>query len=442
MAQALSECDAYPRLLMVNGEPLNEQSAMGISLVSFFGGWPPERLAQLFTARIHPQNSSSRNWRLDTLSRCGREVSRVPVETLVEGARSRVVARPAQSGAVASVRSVARTGLDLVPYLIPAGFHKTMRGFRPEAIYSCLGSIQMCSLATRLAKTYGIPIVPHFTDDWISTMYQGKAWLAVHRLALLRAVSAVIRHARMGVTVTELMAEEYTAKFGIPFHAFMNPLNVPAVWPNFEGMDSRGRLRFVYVGGLHLRRWQSLLEIGDALLDLQQLKGVHATLDIYAPAADLQEYGARLVGPTVRVAGSLRQEQVFAAMLGGDVLVHVESFDSDMRASTRLSMSTKISQYMAAGRPLLCYAPGEVTSSRYVVSTQSGIAVGVQDHALLRDALSRLCQDPYLRMKLGRQGWAMAKQHHDTAAVRTGFRAVLAQAAWGAGRPVSVEAYQ
>jgi len=428
----MSEFDLYPRVLIVNGEPLSEQSAMGINLVSLFGAWPAGKLAQLFTARIDPLPAScAHSWRLDTLSRSPRPVA-------CEPATPRTAQTPwnLRARATGRLRNVARVALDLAPYRTSAELHKALRRFRPQVIYSCLGSIQLCRLASRLAKAYAIPVVPHFTDDWISTEYRNNPLLACHRLALLHSLRSTMRHAHVGITVTDRMAEEYQAKFGIPFHAFMNPVAAPSEWPGLQ--ETAGHLRFVYVGGLHLRRWQSLREIGEGLLELRQ-KGVQTTLDIYAPAADLEKYGGRLAIPFVRLAGTLGQEQVFDAMLGGDVLVHVESFDEDMRAMTRLSMSTKISQYMAAGRPLFCYGPGEVTSCRYVASMQAGIVVGSRDPAVLSDELNRLCHNRDLRIESGRQAWAAAKRRHDSTAVRNTFRAVLSEAARGAGRMAAAE---
>src|ERR1051326_3433510 len=92
MKEGKSKGDVYPRVLIVNGEPLNSRTGMGINLISLFGGWPAERLAILFTARIDPQDGScSHNWRLDTLSRYAKEVPLRAGDTpLIEGGRNAV----------------------------------------------------------------------------------------------------------------------------------------------------------------------------------------------------------------------------------------------------------------------------------------------------------------------------------------------------------------
>jgi hypothetical protein len=109
-----------------------------------------------------------------------------------------------------------------------------------------------------------------------------------------------------------------------------------------------------------------------------------------------------------------------------DVLVHVESFGAAERRYTRLSVSTKIPQYLWAARPILAYGPGEVASCQYVQSSASGVMVERLD---LKPALQRLATDAGLRARLGRQAWLTARNRHDAKIIRERFRLVLAKAA-------------
>ena len=145
----------------------------------------------------------------------------------------------------------------------------------------------------------------------------------------------------------------------------------------------------MYVGGLHLGCWESLKEIASALPGLLPDRlGVHVV--IYAPQPDLEGYGAVLTGtPALKVVGSLRAEEVPRVLSDADVLVHVESFDPAARRYTRLSVSTKIPQYMAAGRAILGYGPGESALCQYIVSTGSGRVVGERDPACCAGCSSR-----------------------------------------------------
>ena len=55
------------------------------------------------------------------------------------------------------------------------------------------------------------------------------------------------------------------------------------------------------------------------------------------------------------------QEQIKA-----DSLLHVEAFDEKSKKSTRLSVSTKIFEYLYAGKIILGYGPSDVASMEYL----------------------------------------------------------------------------
>lgn len=316
--------------------------------------------------------------------------------------------------------------MDLIPYALPPRVSHEIARFRPELVYSCLGSIQVGTLAVRLARVFDIPVVPHFMDDWVSTLYVKKASLTLHRWLLRQMISSVVQRAGCGLAISDAMAQEYASIFGLPFETFMNCVQVSASMPRYDAPAQSDELRLVYVGGLHLKRWQSLREIAQALEALIG-KGIRARLDIYSPARDVDCYGSHLAVPSVRLAGPLRQDEVLDTLQRSDVLVHVESFDNPSRVYTRLSVSTKIPQYMSVGRPLFCYGPGEIASCRYVESAHCGIVVGSQNGTAMIEGLHRLCSDQDLRRQLGGMAWHTARVRHDAAVVREKFRFVLAQ---------------
>jgi glycosyltransferase involved in cell wall biosynthesis len=178
-----------------------------------------------------------------------------------------------------------------------------------------------------------------------------------------------------------------------------------------------------------LDRWKSLQKIAIALEEIN-LSGSPARLTIYSPAEDLARYRNAFAGQrTVQLGGSLTSGEVPAVLRDADILIHVESFAEETRRYTRYSLSTKIPQYLAAGRPILGYGPAEVASMEHIRSTEAGIVVGVEDTAMLVDQLMSLCFDGALRERLAHNGLAYARQHHRKEQVAARFAAVLREAA-------------
>lgn len=429
----------YPRVLIVNGEPISASTATGMTLSSLFAGWPDGNLAQIFTSPLPHTRRVAFEHRLTVGERRG--LSGLPA--WMNGRR----ASPREEGAAAppmtarevtqrersAFRPMMRTWLDLVPFELPEDVEKLIVSFRPEVVYSLLGSIQLSRMASRCASLCGVSLVPDFRDDWMSTLYAGRADLVLQRRYLLRELRNVLGAAPFGMAGSDRMAEEYGATYGMPFHSFMFCLSVPAAITLPPAIRQGEGPRLVYVGGLHLNRWISLKKIAAALARLNA-EGIPGKLFVYAPPGDVEAYKERLSGPGCEVAGSLTLAEVGGALAGGHVLVHVESFAPEDRAYTRLSMSTKMSQYMSAGRPVLCFGPGEVASCRFVAENEFGVVAGSEQDGSLDEALRTILGSAELRARLGENAWAVARRRFDAVSVQEQFRAALAEAAWGAGK--------
>ena len=87
--------------------------------------------------------------------------------------------------------------------------------------------------------------------------------------------------------------------------------------------------------------------------------------------------------------GSLSASQVAEIYAGADILLHVESFDSNAIASTKYSFSTKIPEYLSAGKCVLAVGPAEVASIRYL----SDFACVIHDDTHLTSALKKVILD-------------------------------------------------
>ncbi|WP_433349158.1 glycosyltransferase family protein [Micromonospora sp. CA-111912] len=438
--------EEHPRVLVVGAAVFGRTSGTGITLSNLFAGWPRQRLAQLYAEDREPDTDVCQRFlRLDPRS--------APVEYHLfrwrarttrgtsSGARNRSAVGGARNGSAvggagvepgplrARMRAELRAFVDLSPLRVPAGTRRWLREQRPQVVYATLGSIRQMRLAVLAARECGVPLVPHFMDDWPTTLYTDRQTLGVARPVLLAGVREVVRHSSYGLGISEPMAREYQRRYGLPFAAFGNCVD-PADFADRPGpaRPAGAVLDLVYVGGLHLDRWRSLRRVGEALGRLAA-DGLRARLTVHAPPQDLDRYGERLGLPGVRLGRSLASDEVAAVLRRADVLVHVESFAEEHRHYTRYSLSTKIPQYLAAGRPVLGFGPAELASMAHLGAAGAGAVVGVDDPDRLAREVARLCADPALRERLGRQGLAFAVRHHRADQVAARFAETLARAA-------------
>lgn len=432
---------AYIKVLVVNGEPFNSISATGITMSNLFRGWPTENIFQIYTANIDPDIELCRNnIRLSSVNLkpfnylvriAGVFFSRnnsVSLNSKVnEGVQNAFLFKRVLS----KIRMYLSPFLDFFPYQLNEIDLVKIRNFNPDAIYSMLGSLRMVRLVSSLANELGIPVVPHFMDDWLSTYAVPGRSLGspVHTCCLQSRVNDLFKYVPIGMSIGELMAKEYSHKFSCKFEAFMNPVEVRQ-WGGREiGFDNSRPLRFVYVGGLHLGREEALSDIACALQKFK-IGGFDVELFIYTPIHDAMiARKMECIGAVVVYKGSISPTEVQEVLEQSDVAIHVESFSDSCSEYTRLSVSTKIPQYFAAGIPVLAYGPLSLASCQYIKSTSSGVVVDKSRGGDLENEIFSLISGRELRKRLGMQGWLHARAHHDVVAVRERFMRTLASAA-------------
>lgn len=266
---------------------------------------------------------------------------------------------------------------------------RRIRQFRPEVIYTMGGSIRVLRMALKMSKHLQIPIVFHGMDDWRASFYTGS-WAArpfsvYLRLLLRRVHSRSIVNLAISPEMADVYSREYRRRYLVAGNC------VKTMVPVDSNRQSANELRVVFSGGLHFNRWKSLITVKDVIEQLAQ-DGVDVRLQIHAPERHLLLYGPELTGSRSRVLPYTPRELQLSNLANADVLLHVESPEESDLEYMKLSFSTKIVDYLAAGRPILVYGSEDVSTARFVVN--SGVGWGVNTPKELAELLSKLMQDP------------------------------------------------
>ncbi|NLU78825.1 glycosyltransferase family 4 protein [Micromonospora sp. HNM0581] len=435
----------FPKVLVVGHMPFDRSTGTTITLSNLFHGWPKDRLAQVYTSPSEPSTEVCTEFlhfpprehyprpqylALRMLGWNGTgPVQSMPALTAVRDAADR------RSTVAAWYTHLVALG-DLSPLHLPSRVTNWMRQYRPDVVYSMLGSVRLTRLAAHAARHCRVPVVPHFTDDWPATLYGRRELGGFAASRLHAAVRDLVGLAPCGMAISGPMAEEYQRRYGIPFDVFTNSVDAdffaappPPVTP---ARDRPANL--VYVGALHLGRWRSLRTIAAGAAAISTA-ATPVRLTVHCPTEDAERYGREFAGiPGVHFGRSLASHEVPAVLAEADILVHVESFAEDTRRYTHYSVSTKIPQYLAAGRPIFGHGPAELASMAYVRSAGAGIVVGTPEEDVVTEQLWKLCLDSSSWHEFGRNGRAHAERHHRRERVATRFAEVLRQAA-GTGAP-------
>ncbi len=311
-----------------------------------------------------------------------------------------------------------------LPRSIPGPCHEWIRRFAPEVVFTMGGGFSpILRLAARIAQSR--------TNSSLSRISRRLGQLHLPQSRFRTALHRSFEHwfgrrrnlSTVRMTASESMAKEYQQRYGGRFEAFPNLIE------RFESTPEPDRpcVRLCFIGSLLPNRWQPLHSIAMAL-EMLRARGIAGELVIYSPPEDLRRFGKYLEGcEAIVMGGTAAPDEVRGLQLGANVLVHVESFDETSRQLTRFSLSTKIPQYLMAGRCIFAVGPAEAASIRYIADSGSGIAVSTDDPAALCATLERLLTNPDLRREFAAQARKTAVTRHEATAEGERFRAVVCE---------------
>lgn len=430
----------YPRVLVVDASPFCRHLNNGIVKSNWFQGWPEQALAQIMFTNEQPGfDVCQEYWVLTKTSILLGSVGLAGDQSLHEtggladtiydpAAAHAFEARPRIERMLSGLSNSIRRPLGEVIHRLPSVNSRPLtnwiRRFAPEVVFTMGGGFSpILRLAARIAQSEQIPLIPYFTDDWVNCIYpSGPFRTALHR-SFEHWFGRCLNLSTVRMTASESMAKEYQQRYGGRFEAFPNLIE------RFESTPEPDRpcVRLCFIGSLLPNRWQPLHSIAMAL-EMLRARGIAGELVIYSPPEDLRRFGKYLEGcEAIVMGGTAAPDEVRGLQLGANVLVHVESFDETSRQLTRFSLSTKIPQYLMAGRCIFAVGPAEAASIRYIADSGSGIAVSTDDPAALCATLERLLTNPDLRREFAAQARKTAVTRHEATAERERFRAVVCE---------------
>lgn len=286
---------------------------------------------------------------------------------------------------------------------------KEIDEFHPTVIYTMGASVGVLKTALFFKKRYSVKSVLHYMDNWRETMYKESIFFKIYRISLERTLKKILEKKSIEISISEKMSIEYKKKYNSISIPIMNSIDLRQKDSIFfkKNMDL---VVFTYAGGLHLSRWRELLKVQTAIEKIKNQTDLKIEFRIYTSARDRIEYENYFNSEITEFKDFLSHDKVNLIYEESDILVHVESFEKEMIEFTKYSLSTKISEYMSSGRPILCYAPQELAVYQYIEKYNFGLCNC--DETGLLSSIEKFSKDRKFRIKLGKNGKKYSKLFH------------------------------
>lgn len=245
--------------------------------------------------------------------------------------------------------------------------------FKPELIVVFVANnIFLIDIAIAVAKRCSIPIVVYTTEGYNFMDYNYFTWkpsvfykLFYHKLS--KSYYRLAKFVRSGFFNVPLLAEEYNEAYGYPCFTVMNSSDIEFI-DKGETVNSH---RIVYAGNLGLKRHVALIEIADALQNIDK----NYKLDVYggAPNTEIENDLSKHLG--INYHGFVDYSVVRDAIKESTLLIHAEHSDAELDRYLKYAFSTKIADCISSGTPLLIYGNPNIACVKFCQQQECAFVV-------------------------------------------------------------------
>jgi glycosyltransferase involved in cell wall biosynthesis len=302
---------------------------------------------------------------------------------------------------------------------------KWLHDFNPDFIFFVGGDGIFVHNITQWIHNYlKIPYAVYFTDDYIINQTNENLLQWMYQKRLFKYYINTINNASVCYVVSDLMAKDYSIKFNRNFFVLVNSIDFNNFSiPKKEQNEKNKTMIFSYIGGLHLNRWKSLIELGNLLSEINSELSLECVINIYTVVCPDEKIFDQLNNFPLQFKGSLNNIGVIETIKKSDILVHVESFDKINRSYTKYSISTKIPEYMASHRSILAYGPGEVASIKILSENHIGVVLTDNDSKEeKKEKIIKLIFDTKLRDHLANKAYDFAYKNFNGSTIKENLK--------------------
>ncbi|AIF53697.1 glycosyltransferase [Pelosinus sp. UFO1] len=403
------------RVLIINGHSAYENNSTSITIKSIISSFDSNTLLELYYYPINnysDENCVIKSIQLNSKTKWLYSLIRKVYTGKLKNEINNKIVNSEITNKVSNLHKVKNLLLAINDYLpIYMKYNKKeielVDQFKPEIIYTLGSAIFPLEVSLFFSNKYNIPIVLHHMDNWRETKYNDSYLLRPCRNKLIKVLNSVESVMNCGMTISEEMADYYSKISKKKYVALMN--TVPNLNISSQNKFENNQINIVYAGGLHLDRWKVLLDFENVIKKINREDKV-IILHIFTKETDKEKYEKVFNKENTKFHDFMPHNKVFKIYEMADILIHVESFDAELIKFTKYSLSTKIPEYMSAGKPIICYAPKDIAVSKYVNKCNCGLSVSNTDE--LYNGIKVLLEDDILRKEMSKNGIRISAEKH------------------------------
>lgn len=404
--------NSLPKVLVISSNPFSKTANNGKTLSSFFEGYDKSNVAQLCFSGGDCNEEICDNYYFFTNSdalnkRIGRNYSAADIEITPLGQEKKsLVWRLFNKFSQARKPFASWIKNKIWGNINGSGIYKWINEFNPDVVFFQGFSMSYgYEIALSICEKYKLPLVLELTDDYTEKLYKFSILEIINKNKYLKLFKKAISYAYKTIVISPKMKKEYEERFGGSMQVMMNSVEISAN----PSVDTRNAHDYVYAGNVLLNRWKILINFAKALHEVDE----KAILSIYTTDVPskkiLQAFEKE---PAIRYEGSLGREALKERLNECGVVVFVESFDELNKKITRLSLSTKVPEYMASGALIVAIGPKDVGSMEYLEENKVAVCIFDKEADKIKNRIKEMLSSDFHRNEYINRAYEICKGEH------------------------------
>ncbi len=410
------------KLLIISADPLSTTTSNGKTLESMIGCFQTGFVAQLFFAGTPADSNTCDNYFRITDGDIIRQHFRVQnvgkvVQNNTEINDSSYETKTRHKLKTVPLARLLREFIWNLNWNHAQKLNEWLDNYAPEVILFVGGDLLfMYSICNYVADRFKVPVIFQVTDDYLDRSCGLSICKRIIRSSVRKKFKKMLDRSSGFITIGDYMRDTYREKFGVDSMTFMNAVEIPA---EIEPEVCGERMELIYAGSLYFGRENTLIQVRDSLERLSK-KNIKGHISVYTSTSLTVDVLEKLDDKRCSdVMGYVSQEELKKRISKSNILLFMEDFSKENIQKTKLSVSTKLPEYMISGRPIFAIGPKEVGSMRY--ATEYACVCNSLDSDEIDQKLAKLILDMNYRQNLARIAFDLAVKNHSTKRNREEF---------------------
>ena len=259
--------------------------------------------------------------------------------------------------------------------------------FKPDIIlHSMEGYIHLNRIIEYSIKRTKAKAIGYIWDDNFTYKQSSKIGYKVYRFFQRKSLKNLANQTQSFFSISEKTKKEADAFFKIDSKILTKPLySVPTICDDTVTVP----IKFIYTGNLLYGRKESLFAFSEVMGQLPQDK---IYCDVYTQTLLSDSEIEFLENNRCVVHKAISQKEVLKLQRESDVLLFLEALDGPNAKTARLSFSTKITDYLSAGKAIFAIGNGDTAPIEYFLENKSAFVA--TDKNQLKEMLVNLTDNP------------------------------------------------